>query len=163
MKRKRRVVEGIRSIHIRHVRDAGLIKPATEAVRLGTHGEFGVRIVWMAAPFGGRRAYFACPQCSGRADILYAAPDLACRRCHRLAYWTENQTSLWRKNEKLRKLKMTSGADVSRLPCIIPPKPRWKRWHTWLRLRRKIAEADHEFAAAFMRSRHGTGLFRKRL
>ena len=99
--------------------------------------------------FGGRRAYFLCPECRARVESLYAAPYLACRSCHHLAYQSENLTPLWRKSGKLRKLQEKADADTSRLPCILA-KPKWMRWHTYLSLRRKIQEADRNFAAAWM-------------
>jgi hypothetical protein len=132
----------------------------TVSLRAGDRQARSVRITWTETHFGGRRAYFACPECSARANILYAASYLACRKCHELAYRSENLTKLWRKNERLRKLQKTAGADPSRFPCPIPPKPKWQRWHTYLNLRRKIEKADHEFARAYVASRYGSGLFR---
>ena len=153
--RNRRIVEATLSVHIRDVRKAGFLTKGVEALRLnGLH----VRINWRAAPFGGRRAYFFCPECTARVEILYTEPYLACRCCHNLAYRTENLTPLWRKNAKLRKLQKKAGADTSRLPCPIPPKTKWVRWHTFLNLRRKIQAADNDFAAAYRQSRHGSML-----
>jgi hypothetical protein len=153
--RIRRVVEATDSVHICEVREAGFWTKGVAAIRLDG---FPVLIDWRTTPFGGSRAYFLCPKCSRRVEILYAAPHFACRRCHHLAYQSENRTPLWRKCVKLRKLQNKAGADTSRLPCQIPPKPKWQRWHTYLNLRRKTQAADHEFAAAYMRSRHGSML-----
>ena len=153
--RTRRFVETTDSVHIREVRNAGFLTKGVEAVLLDG---FFVRFDWRAAPFGGRRAYFSCPECMARVEILYVAPYLACRCCHNLAYRTENLTPLWRKNAKVRKLQKKAGADTSRLPCPIPPKHNWQRWHTYLNLRRKIQAADHDFAAAYTRSRQGSKL-----
>jgi hypothetical protein len=91
--------------------------------------------------------------CFGAVEVLYRAPYLACKRCHGLAYRTENLTPLWRRREKLSKLQLKAGADATRLPCVIPPKPKWQRWHTYLALREAIREADTDFAAAFARAR----------
>ena len=153
--KRKRIVEATRSIRIRELRRAGLLTKGVETVRAG---QFRVQLAWTTPHFGGRRAYFLCPECSARVEILYAVLFLACRRCLHLAYRTENLTPLWRKNAKLRKLQRKAGADLSRLPCPIPPKRKWQRWHTYLNLRRKIEAADHEFAAAYMRSRHGSKL-----
>ena len=153
--RTRRFVEATDSVHIREVRDARFFTKGVAAIRVDG---FPVLIDWRTTPFGGSRAYFLCPECSGRVEILYVAPHFACRRCHHLAYRSENQTPLWRKSAKLRKLQKKAGADTSRLPCRIPPKRKWWRWHTYLNHRRKIEAADHEFAAAYMRSRHGSML-----
>jgi hypothetical protein len=158
MKAKRRIVETTPSFHIREVRESGAF-PGMESVTLRA-GAWNVRLVWHDTSFGGKRAYFQCPDCFSGTETLYAAPLLACRQCHRLAYRTENLTKLWRKNEKLRKLQTRVGRDVSRFPRPIPPKPKWQRWHSYLNLRRKIEAADHDFAAAYLRSRHGSALLR---
>jgi hypothetical protein len=159
MRRKRKIVEGTLSIHIREVRKA-LADPAVESILV--HPSDGVservRLIWRDTPFGGRRAYFECPRCLKGAEILYSASFVACRRCHGLAYRVENMTPIWRKNEKLHKLQRRAGIDISRHPRPMPTKPKWQRWHTYLALRREIKEADHELAAAWMHSRHGSML-----
>ena len=83
---KRRIVEGTPSISIRELRSAGLLKEGVETLHLGSHGDCHIQIAWIANPLGGQRAYFFCPDCSRRVEILYAAPHLACRRCHRLDF-----------------------------------------------------------------------------
>ena len=153
--KRKRIVEATRSIHIRELQRAGLSTKGVETVRVG---QFRVQLGWTMPHLGGRRAYFLCPECSARVEILYAVHFLACRRCLHLAYRTENLTPLWRKSKKLRKLRGKAGADTSRLPCPIPAKLKWQRWHTYLSLRRKIQEADRDFAAAWLRSRHGAML-----
>jgi hypothetical protein len=146
--KQRGLVEATCSIHIRELRSAGLLTKRVDTFRAV---KFRVQLAWTTPHFGGRRAYFLCPECSARVEILYAVPFLGCRRCLHLAYRTENLTPLWRKSAKLRKLREKVGADTSRLPCPIPPKPKWQRWHTYLSLRRKIKEAERDFAAAWMR------------
>lgn len=115
-------------------------------------------LIWRETPVGGQRAYFQCPRCFKGAELLYSTTFFACRACHGLAYRTENLTPLWRKKERLVKLQQRAGMDVSRYPRPMPAKAKWLRWHTYLNLRRKIQEADHDFAAAWMRSRHGAML-----
>jgi hypothetical protein len=160
MKDKRRLIEGTPSIHIREVRKAGVLPGMeTVSIRAGTHFNEGARLIWRETSFGGqrdgKRAYFECSHCFRGTETLYAAPYLACRKCHGLAYRVENLTPLWRKREKLRKLQLRGATDDLQ-------KPKWMRWHTFLNLRRKIEAADHDFAAAYVRSRHGSGLFRSR-
>ena len=154
MRNSRRLIDNTRSIHIRDIQPS--LTDGVETVHLDN---IHVQIAWRATPFGGKRAYFVCPECSTRVSALYAAPNLACRRCHRLAYRSENLTPLWRRNEKLRKLQEKAGASTS--PSL-PTKPKWMRWHTYLALLRKIQEADHDFGAAWMKSRHGALLCRER-
>jgi hypothetical protein len=153
MKAKRKTVEAMPSIHIREVRKAGAI-PGIESVLLRNGGlSEGVGLIWRDTSFGGQRAYFQCPLCFRSADSLYASPYLACRQCHGLAYHSENLTKLWRKNEKLLKLQSRAGMDTSRFPRPMPPKPKWQRWHTYLRTRQAIREAEQDFCAAWMAAR----------
>ena len=159
MKERRRLVEQTPSIHVREVREAGIL-PGTAGVMLRVGDRFAERLhlIWRNTPFGGRRAYFQCPRCFKGAEILYGVSFFACRACHGLAYRTENLTPLRRKKERLVKLQRRAGIDVSRYPRPTPAKAKWLRWQTYLNLRRKIQEADHDFAAAWMRSRHGSKL-----
>lgn len=153
---KRRLVESVPALS---VSDLGDLVAGVEAITVRTAGsEQRIAITWVATYFGGSRAYFRCPFCSSRVGILYAAPAFGCRRCHHLGYSIENQTKLWRKSAKLRKLQRRAGIDISRISRPIPPKAKGQHWHSYLNLRRKIQEADHDFAAAWMRQRHGRHL-----
>ena len=152
MSNGRSLIENTRSIHIRDMQSR--LRDGVETIELD---DTPIQIAWTATAFGGKRAYFVCPECSARVSALYAAPNLACRHCHRLAYRSENLTPLWRRNEKLRKLQAKTSADTLRSPCILA-KPKWMRWHTYLTLRRKVDEAGCDFAEAWMRSRHGSML-----
>jgi hypothetical protein len=159
MKERRRLVEQTPLIHVREVREAGIL-PGTECVMVRAGDRFAERLhlMWRNTPLGGRRAYFECPRCFKGAEILYSMTFFACRACHGLAYRTENLTPLWRKKERLVKLQRRAGIDVSRYPRPMPAKAKWLRWHAYLALRRRIREADHDFAAAWRRSRHGAML-----
>lgn len=51
-----------------------------------------VRLLRTLPYFGGFRHWYACPECGKRVGRLYvtdARPVLACRRCHRLAYFCQ--------------------------------------------------------------------------
>ena len=127
MSPKRRLVEATPSIHIQDLCKAGL-RPGAESCRLRAKDRHEViPLIWRDMHFGGKRVYFRCPCCFRGAEVLYAAPFFACRRCHRLAYRAENLTLLWRKNERLLKLQLRAGIDVSRYPRPLPPKAKWQR------------------------------------
>ncbi len=53
-----------------------------------------VSLIYSAGPHGGKRPWFACPQCQRRVGILYHAPSLPffCRRCCNLAYPSQYQS-----------------------------------------------------------------------
>ena len=93
--RQRCIVEATRSIHVRELRSAGLLTKGVETIRAG---QFRVQLAWTMPHFGGRRAYFLCPECRARVESLYAAPYLACRSSHHLAYQSENSNALVRSN-----------------------------------------------------------------
>jgi len=83
---KRRTIDKTPSFSIRELRGAGLLEEGVETLHLGGHGEGHIQIAWIAGPAGGQRAHFVCPDCSKQVEILYAAPHLACRRCHSLDF-----------------------------------------------------------------------------
>ena len=83
---KRRTIEETPSFSIRELRGAGLLEEGVETLQLSSHGEGHIQIAWIAGPAGGQRAHFVCPDCSKQVEILYAAPHLACRRCHNLDF-----------------------------------------------------------------------------
>lgn len=53
-----------------------------------------VSLVYSASPHGGKRPWFACPNCQRRVGILYhvTSRPFLCRRCYRLAYPSQYQT-----------------------------------------------------------------------
>jgi hypothetical protein len=83
---KRRTIDETPSFSIRELRGAGLLEEGVEALHLSGHGEGHIQIAWIADSTGGQRAHFVCPDCSKQVEILYAAPHLACRRCHDLDF-----------------------------------------------------------------------------
>lgn len=52
-----------------------------------------VSLVYSTSPHGGKRPWFACPQCQRRVGILYHVPahPFFCRRCCDLAYPSQYQ------------------------------------------------------------------------
>lgn len=53
-----------------------------------------VSLAYSAGPHGGKRPWFACPQCQRRVGVLYHSPSrpFFCRRCYGLAYPSQYQT-----------------------------------------------------------------------
>ena len=47
---------------------------------------YPVRIEWTPCNFGGRRAWWLCPDCGRRVAVLYGGHRYACRHCHDLTY-----------------------------------------------------------------------------
>ena len=47
---------------------------------------YPVRIEWTPCNYGGRRAWWLCPDCGRRVAVLYGGRRYACRHCHDLTY-----------------------------------------------------------------------------
>ena len=82
----------------------------------------------------GVRLYFACPACSRACELLYVnrSTEIACRRCLRLAYASENATKVQRRVHKLVKLRRRLGQEWEF--CTLDPhpeKPAWMRCATY--------------------------------
>ncbi len=73
-----------------------------------------IDIISTATHFGGRREWFKCPDCGGRARILYG-PDFACRSCQRLTYQSTSQCSRVRAITRAVLLRRNLGGDGSLL------------------------------------------------
>lgn len=91
--------------------------------------------VWITTTpchFGGVRYWFLCPNCDRRCAILY--PQV-CRICADGRYEVELLSPEHRKITRAirlrRRLGQTEGGTIARFP----KKPKWMRWHTYLRLR----------------------------
>ena len=106
-----------------------------------------VPIVWTPCTLGGRRPWFRCEvytnrkYCGSRAAILYSAGELfACRRCHRLAYASQNETPYLRAIRRTRKIRMCLGTGFS-FAEPFPDKPPGMHWQTYIRMRLAAGES----------------------
>lgn len=99
------------------------------------------------AGFGGSRNWFLCPYCERRCAILYLVPPeyrLACRLCHDGRYNCEHRSP---KDRRLLKAFKTRERLGQRKDGIVPPfpdKPKWMRWHTYLRIRKEALKLENE-------------------
>jgi len=99
-----------------------------------------VSIVWTACGFGGCRPWFACPAsgCGRRVAILYAGKEIACRRCHHLAYPSQRERADDRALRRAEGLRHRLGWE----PGILNPqggKPKGMHWRTFMRIREEEA------------------------
>jgi hypothetical protein len=105
-----------------------------------------IRLVHLERPvFGGVRTYFCCPECGRRCDLLYSHPHIACRRCHRLAYASENKTRAERALLRLLKKRERLGQVEGGVIAPFPGKPKWARWPRYLRTRREAMQQEREY------------------
>jgi hypothetical protein len=111
-----------------------------------------VPIAWTACHLGGQRPWFICSAysndryCGRRAAVLYGAGELfVCRRCHGLAYASQQETPGDRAMHQAQKIRMRLGGSAD-LREPFPEKPKRMHWRTYLRLRSR-AEAAERYSA----------------
>ncbi len=84
---------------------------------------------------GGQRPWFRCPAlgCRRRVAILYGGGIFACRRCHKLAYPSQRETTDGRARLRAERIREKLGWE----PGILNPggmKPKGMHWKTFERL-----------------------------
>lgn len=108
-------------------------------------------VEWTLCAHGGARPWFRCPGCGRRCAALYLPPGgerFRCRRCHHLAYGSQQVTPDERHLMAIRKIqsRLVGGMDdIS--PWWLPPKPKGMHWRTYDRLSRALLEHEEERAA----------------
>jgi hypothetical protein len=83
---------------------------------------------------GGSRRWFCCPSCQRRCSIIYGGKWFRCRKCHNLAYSTQNESPMFRGLTRAQKLRERLGGSL----CIddpFPAKPKGMHWKTYARIR----------------------------
>jgi hypothetical protein len=83
--------------------------------------------------FGGRRRWFACPQCSKACRVLFGVP-FRCRMCRGLHYSSQYQSAGARAANRLVSLRARLGGSADLL-APFPARPRHMRHKTYGRLR----------------------------
>jgi hypothetical protein len=82
--------------------------------------------------FGGRRRWFACPQCSKACRVLFGVP-FRCRRCRRLHYSSQYQSAGARAANRMVSLRTRLGGSADLL-APFPTRPRHMHHKTYGRL-----------------------------
>jgi len=131
----RPICERTPRVDVRELKRRGIVGNSTTTVAIA-----GERVEISQTPcfLGGARPYFLCPECDRRVAILYNHRYWACRNCHGLAYASENEA---RGDRRLRKIfkaraRLNQCNHPQGLLAPFPAKPKWMRWHTFLRARR---------------------------
>lgn len=106
-----------------------------------------VQFTWTPCRFGGHRTWFVCPGCGRRVGVLYGAGlHFKCRKCHRLGYESQRENDLALLFRRLQKAWEPLGGEPMR---GTPPKPKYMRWNTYLRLLREGRRLQAAYGAAF--------------
>jgi hypothetical protein len=110
--------------------------------------EQAVPITWTRCHLGGSRPWFHCPArhvdqvCGRRVALLYLAGGMfACRRCHRLAYASQQQSHWGRLLHRAQKIRLQLGGSAS-LCEPFPGKPKRMHWSRYLTLRRRGLQSE---------------------
>ena len=114
-----------------------------------------VPIAHTVCHLGGRRAWFCCTARSGgkfclrRVAVLYSfGGSFACRRCHGLAYASQQESPRFRRISRARKIRTSLGGSPN-LFDNFPAKPPRMHWRTYDRLRARGETADATAFAYF--------------
>ena len=107
-----------------------------------------VETIWLAhtpCNFGGKRAWFSCPQCCERAAVLFRVDRrFRCRKCHNLSYPTQSWGEFDRSGNKARKIRVKLGGSGG-LGEKFPPKPLGMHLRTYFMLMQKGMNAERRF------------------
>ena len=122
-------------------------RPRSEAE--GNAVRYPIYLEWTACHFGGERPWFLCPGrgCGRRVAILYAGPYFTCRKCLKLAYCSQREDEIDRKNRKLRKVRAQLGVHDPTVPIWL--KPKGMHYRTFERLLEEERKANRAANAAF--------------
>jgi hypothetical protein len=104
----------------------------------------GVRFAWSPCRWGGQRPWFLCPvtSCRRRCATIYLARGFfACRVCHSLAYWSQQEPVSQRGLCKARKIRDRLGGSAN-MAVAFPDRPKGMHRTTYKRL-----HAAHDQAA----------------
>jgi hypothetical protein len=109
-----------------------------------------VTIAWTPCRFGGERPWFVCSvQSCGRWVTKLYGRLFACRRCHRLAYECQQESTRHRGLAKARKIRMQLGGSANMFDEF-PDKPKHMHWRTYNRLRRVHNMAEERSMTGLM-------------
>lgn len=144
--RTRRPRWAFERLDVRVLRRCGELEPGQEV--LGS-----LALEWSPCPFGGARAYWRCPRCDRRCEVLFladpaasgpiAADGHACRRCARVAYESSSMTRvdrLYTRRDAILDLLEMKAPAIGR--GVIWRKPRRMHWDTFFRLRLLVQELE---------------------
>lgn len=109
---------------------------------------FMVYLDYTSARFGGRRAWFRCPEsdCGQRAAILYwHEADFKCRRCAGHAYRSQRQSPTQRARARLIRLYERLGGEPNADGTERLRRPRGMHTATWCHLQAEIVEAERDY------------------
>jgi hypothetical protein len=108
-----------------------------------------VRLLRTAQPFGGERAWFACPGCSRRCAVLYGGRKFRCRLCVGVPYGSQCEAPHERLLRRVQGLRERLGGSLyASLDLPFPPRPKRMRRATYRRLRARAGRLERAMSMA---------------
>jgi len=110
-----------------------------------------IAIAYTACNFGGKRPWFVCPGCLRRVGRLYLHRDrFRCRRCHDLAYTSQQKSEMDRLLDKIQAIRAKLGGSCD-IYDPFPAKPEEMGEKTYKRLRMQAIRAEARLNCAMWR------------
>jgi hypothetical protein len=120
---------------------AGFVRATEDSVSIDWRGyQFVIPLARTFPHLGGTRFWFECPQCRGRARIVYT-PSFVCRVCRGLLHPSTRQSRLDRARARAMQIRRKLGGTGALLEAF-PSRPPGMKHTTWLRMRAKAAHAE---------------------
>jgi hypothetical protein len=107
------------------------------------HQEQVVPFTTTATAFGGRRRWFACPQCARLCRVLFGNGRFLCRRCWGIGYRSQRESPSSRTISRMHKLRARLGGSAS-LSEPFPLRPRYMRHRTYQTLRARYMSLSRQ-------------------
>jgi hypothetical protein len=107
-----------------------------------------IRIAYTPRHFGGERSWFICPGCEQRKTLLFYLDHFRCRKCHGLAYESQQESREDRGSARLSARRIKLGGSGA-LGVPFPPKPSRMRWETYAKLREEDDQGIKRFFTAW--------------
>lgn len=119
-----------------------------------------VEITTTPCHYGGSRPWFGCPNCGGRAAIIYFNPAIelfACRKCCALNYSCQQMTTLdWRLEQSHRiRAELRAGEHMIARSLSAIERPKYMRLATFLKTLMKLHRLEQEIMSDIT---NGTGM-----
>lgn len=153
-------IDQVESIDVRYIKYPSTVNQSLCVLSKGTEVEFDINgttltfhnnlqdieIARTKCHFGNYRYWFVCSNCNKRFMLLYYLDNkYSCRKCHRLAYPSQNEDSIDLSMRNLRKIRHRLGAS-SHLSEPIPNKPKHMHWKTYVKLLMKEKVISQKYA-----------------
>ena len=102
-------------------------------------------------PFGGRRAWWACPSCKRRCGVVYG-PMFVCRKCAGVDYYKSQQTGgpLVTVENRLSRIRRKLGATDGATDERPPDRPKYMHHKIYARLAAEYLELQRESKALWL-------------